>query len=53
MKLFQTVSGVALAALLVAGCASNAVQPGMSREQVIASYGTPTRTVPLVLSEPV
>jgi hypothetical protein len=46
MKIFQTVSGAALAALLVAGCAT-AVQPGMSREQVIASYGTPTRTVPL------
>jgi hypothetical protein len=47
MKLFQTVSGAALAALLVTGCAFNGVQPGMSREQVIASYGTPTRTVPL------
>jgi len=47
MNIFQTVSGAALAALLVAGCATTAVQPGMSREQVLASYGTPTRTVPL------
>lgn len=45
MKAFQTFSGVALAALLLAGCASP--QPGMSREQVLASWGTPTRTVPL------
>lgn len=47
MKIFQTVSVAAIAALLAAGCAYTAVQPGMSREQVIASYGTPTRTVPL------
>jgi len=47
MNIFQTVSAAALAALLVAGCANIAVQPGMSREQVLASYGTPTRTVPL------
>lgn len=45
MKAFQIVSGMALAALLLAGCASP--QPGMSREQVLASWGTPTRTVPL------
>lgn len=31
----------------MAGCAFNHVQPGMSREQVIASYGTPSRVVPL------
>lgn len=48
MKILQTVSAAALAALLAAGCASTSgVQPGMSREQVLASYGTPTRTVPL------
>lgn len=46
MKALRTVSA-ALAALFVAGCASTGVQPGMSREQVLASYGTPTRTVPL------
>ena len=45
MKAFQTFSGMALAALLLAGCATP--QPGMSREQVLASWGTPTRTVPL------
>jgi hypothetical protein len=33
------------AALLLAGCASP--QSGMSRDQVLASWGTPTRTVPL------
>jgi hypothetical protein len=37
---------MAVAALLLAGCAFTH-QPGMSREQVLASYGTPTRTVPL------
>jgi len=47
MKIFQAVSAAALAALLATGCAYNAVQPGMSREQVFSSYGTPTRTVPL------
>ncbi|CAN7413995.1 hypothetical protein [Polaromonas sp. LjRoot131] len=46
MNIVKTVSGAVLAALLAAGCATS-VQPGMSREQVIASYGTPTRTVPL------
>lgn len=50
MKAFnKTVSALAIAAaaLLIAGCASTSVQPGMSREQVMANYGTPTRTVPL------
>jgi hypothetical protein len=48
MNIIKTVSGAVLAVLLVlaAGCATS-VQPGMSREQVLASYGTPTRTVPL------
>jgi hypothetical protein len=48
MNIVKTVSGAALAALVVlaAGCVTS-VQPGMSREQVLASYGTPTRTVPL------
>ncbi|WP_411884692.1 hypothetical protein [Polaromonas sp. YR568] len=45
MKAFPIFSGMALAALLLAGCATP--QPGMSREQVLASWGTPTRTVPL------
>ena len=47
MKTFKTVSAMALAALLAAGCAFTPPQPGMSREQVLASWGTPTRTVPL------
>lgn len=47
MKAFHTVPAMALAALLLAGCAFTPVQPGMSREQVLAAYGTPTRTVPL------
>ena len=45
MKAFKFFPGMAVAALLLAGCASP--QPGMSREQVLASWGTPTRTVPL------
>ena len=45
MKAFPIFSGMALAVLLLAGCATP--QPGMSREQVLASWGTPTRTVPL------
>ncbi|SDN74413.1 hypothetical protein [Polaromonas sp. JS666] len=47
MKAFHTAPAMALVALLLAGCASTPVTPGMSREQVLASYGTPTRTVPL------
>jgi len=46
MTMVKTVSAAALAALLAVGCAVG-VQPGMSREQVLASYGTPTRTVAL------
>ncbi|MFS2034664.1 hypothetical protein ACEN8I_11625 [Polaromonas sp. CT11-55] len=46
MTMVKTVSAAALAAFLAAGCAVG-VQPGMSREQVLASYGTPTRTVAL------
>lgn len=45
MKVFSAFSAMAVAALLLAGCA--APQPGMSRDQVLASWGTPTRTVPL------
>ncbi len=45
MNAFKTFSGMAVAALLLAGCASP--QPGMSRDQVQANWGTPTRTVPL------
>lgn len=47
MKAVKTVSGVALVALLMAGCAGTAVRPGMSRAEVISHYGTPTRVLPL------
>lgn len=50
MKAFQKGSGlvaVLVAALLVAGCAITSIKPGMSREEVLARFGTPTRVVPL------
>ncbi|MCZ8254371.1 MAG: hypothetical protein O9353_13000 [Bacteroidia bacterium] len=50
MKAFPAGSrliAAAAAALLVAGCAWTPITPGMSREQVLASHGTPTRVVPL------
>lgn len=47
MRIFKTFASLAAVAVLAAGCAFTPVQPGMSREQVVASYGTPTRTVPL------
>ncbi len=47
MKVIKTVSCLAAAVLLMAGCALTAVQPGMSREDVITHYGTPSRVVPL------
>ena len=47
MKIVKTLVSLAAVAALLAGCAFTPVQPGMSREQVMASYGTPTRVVPL------
>lgn len=47
MKILKTFVSLAAAAVLATGCAFSPVQPGMSREQVMASYGTPTRVVPL------
>lgn len=49
MKAFHKGSGLiaAAAALLVAGCAFIPITPGMSREEVLSHYGTPTRVVPL------
>lgn len=38
---------VATLALTLTGCAVTAVKPGTPREEVIASYGKPTRVVPL------
>lgn len=47
MKAVKTFFSLALA-LLLAGCASfSALQPGTSREDVLARYGTPTRVLPL------
>lgn len=41
-------AGLSLAAsALMAGCALTGVQPGMSREEVMARYGTPSRILPL------
>lgn len=50
MKAFHKGSGLiaaAAAVLLVAGCAFTPITPGMSREQVLANHGAPTRVVPL------
>ena len=47
MKISKTFFSLAAVAALMAGCAFTPVQPGMSREQVMTSYGTPTRVVPL------
>ena len=45
MTFAKTVFSLAGAALLMAGCAFTPVQPGMSRDQVVASFGTPTQVV--------
>ena len=45
MKRVKTVFCLAAAALLLAGCAFKPVMPGMSRDEVVASYGTPTRVL--------
>jgi hypothetical protein len=45
MKLVETALCLAAAALLATGCAFTPVQPGMSRDQVVAIYGRPTRVV--------
>ena len=47
MRILKIALASLAAALLLAACALNAVQPGMSREEVISSYGTPSRVVPL------
>jgi hypothetical protein len=47
MKILKNFVSLAAVAVVVAGCALSPVLPGMSREQVLASYGTPTRVVPL------
>lgn len=45
--LYKTMAAMSSAALLITGCAFTGIKPGMSRDEVLASYGTPTRTVPL------
>ncbi|SFC07748.1 hypothetical protein SAMN05216344_108130 [Polaromonas sp. OV174] len=47
MKMIKMLSSLALAVLLLGACATTAVQPGMSREEVLAHYGKPSRVVPL------
>lgn len=47
MKTVETVSSIAVAALLMAGCAFTGVQTGMSQQEVIARNGTPSRVLPL------
>lgn len=47
MKTLPTGLSLAASVLLVAGCALTSVQPGMSREEVMARYGTPSRILPL------
>ena len=45
MKSGNKFFSLAAAALLLAGCAFTPVTPGMSRDEVMTSYGTPTRVV--------
>jgi len=45
MTIFKTIFGPAAALVLMAGCALTPVRPGMSRDDVLASYGQPTRVV--------
>ena len=47
MVIFKNVASLALAVLLTAACAMPAVQPGMSREDVVAHYGKPSRVLPV------
>ncbi len=46
MHAFKTVTLALSGLVLLAGCAFKTVVPGMSREEVLASYGKPTRVVP-------
>ena len=47
MRAVKTVSSLALAVLLVAGCVVSTLRPGMSREEVVAQYGKPSRVLAL------
>lgn len=46
----RSVTSAAFAALLLGGCAVKQVVPGMTRAEVIAQYGNPSREVPLANS---
>lgn len=47
MKAIKRVLSLAVAVIFMAGCAFTPVQPGMSREEVMAHYGKPSRVLPL------
>lgn len=43
----KTISALAVCMLLGTACAVRLAQPGMSRDDVLARYGTPSRVLPL------
>ena len=47
MRFIQSVSSLAVAALLLTACAVSPPLPGMTREALVARYGQPSRVVPL------
>lgn len=47
MSAIKTYSGLAAVMLLLAGCALTPVSPGMSRAEVLAHYGKPSRVLAL------
>lgn len=47
MRITKACCAASLAALLFSGCAVTSVKPGMTRDEVIAGYGTPSRVVPI------
>jgi hypothetical protein len=49
MKFVNSAAGLVAGVLLMTGCTFAPIQPGMSRDEVVAGYGTPTRIVPTAL----
>ena len=47
MRFIQSVSSLAVAALLLTACSVSPPLPGMTREALVARYGQPSRVVPL------
>ena len=47
MPAIKTFSGLGAAMLLMAGCALTSVSPGMTRAEVLAHYGKPSRVLAL------